>query len=204
MDDNHADEVDSAIIRRVAGGEVDAFELLMEKYGDLVCRIVARHIPQARAEEVVQEVFIRAYQSLGTYSARSPFGFWLSKIAVRSCYDFWRQQHRKKEFALSGLTEDHQKWLDTVQAAESREAFEREVSRNEAVEVLEYALEKLSAEDRMVLTMVYLEGSSVGEVADLLGWTVVRVKVRAHRSRHKMRKIISGLLGERHKEDGKE
>ncbi len=171
MDNKLPDVVDSEIIRRVTNGEVNAFELLMEKYGDMVSRIVSRHIPHAKSEEVVQDVFVRIYQSLGSYSAKSPFSFWLSKIAVRCCYDFWRQQHRKKEFALSGLTEDHQNWIDAVQAAESREVFEREASRREAAEVLEYALGKLSAEDRMVLTMVYLEGIPVAEVAGLLGRT---------------------------------
>ena len=65
----------------------------------------------------------------------------------------------------------------------------------ESREVLQWALSKLTAEERMVITLLYLEEMSVKETADLLGWTVVNVKVKAHRLRNKLRKIISELPG---------
>jgi RNA polymerase sigma-70 factor (ECF subfamily) len=59
---------------------------------------------------------------------------------------------------------------------------------------LDWALDRLSAEDRMVLELVYLEGLSVKETAELLGWSVANVKVRSHRSRKKVEKLLTGLI----------
>jgi RNA polymerase sigma-70 factor (ECF subfamily) len=69
-----------------------------------------------------------------------------------------------------------------------------QTDRAEGKEVLHYALERISAEDRMVLSLVHLEGLPVKEAAELLGWSVVKTKVRAHRARREMRKIIAELM----------
>lgn len=200
-DNRRGDDFDSEVIRRVIEGDVNAFESLMDKYGDQVCRIALNHVARENMDEVVHETFVRAYRSLPGYSAKAPFGFWLSKIAVRCCYDFWRNRRRNRELSLTNLTEDHQKWLDAVQAAESREVFDRETSRNEAGEVLDYVLERLPAGDRMVVTTLYLDAVPIREAAELLGWSVVRVKVTAYRAKLKMRKMVSALLEERKKDD---
>lgn len=188
---------DRDVIDRIAAGDVDAFEDLVGRYRALVFGIVARHLPREEVEEVAHEVFVRAYQSLGTFSGSGPFKSWLARIAVRCCYDFWRERHRRREVFFSALGKEHEEWLDSILATESREAFEREVSRREAAEVLNHALARLSPEDRMVVTMVHLEGLPVKEAARLLGWSVVGVKVRAYRSRKEMRKIIEELLKKR-------
>ncbi len=185
---------DFEIIARIMGGDVNAFELLVERYRPLIFGIVMKHVPYDRVEDVAQESFLEIFRSLGSYAAKSPFSHWLSKITVRCCYDFWRQHRNNPEQVLSSLTEDSQQWVDTMLAGRSRDAFEREASGREAREILNHAMARLSAEDRMVLTLVHLDGRSVREASDLLGWSQISVKVRAHRSRGKLRKVISGLL----------
>ena len=194
---NRAEPSDMEIVRRIVDGEVNAFEVLVERYRSLVFGIVLRHAPRESAEEVAHEVFVRSFQSLKTYSGESPFGHWLARIAVRSCCDFYRDRHRNFEIPLSRITDEHQKWFDDVLAADSRDAFERSVESREAKEVLSYALDRLSPEDRMVLGLVYLDGMSTAEAADMLGWSRVGVRVRAHRAKRLMRKIVSGLLQEK-------
>jgi RNA polymerase sigma-70 factor, ECF subfamily len=187
---------DDEIIRRVVGGDVNVFEVLLQRYRRLVFRIVLKHVPHDSAEEVAQDTFVRAYQSLPGYAAKSSFPRWLTTLAVRSCYDFWRNHARNRELPLSSLTEEHQKWLDEVLAPQSRESFLEHTAREEGKEVLGYALDRLPAEDRMVLSLVHLEGLSVKEAAEMLGWGVIKTKVRAHRARREMRKIILELIGE--------
>ena len=68
--------------------------------------------------------------------------------------------------------------------------------REEAAEVLEWALGKLSPENRAVLTLVHLDGYSVREAAQLLGWSLVNVKVRAHRARQALRALLRRTLVE--------
>jgi RNA polymerase sigma-70 factor, ECF subfamily len=187
---------DDEIIRRVLGGDVNVFELLLHRYRPLVFGIVLKHVPHDSAEEVAQDAFVRAYQSLPGYAAKSSFQRWLATLAVRSCYDFWRNRRRNRELPLSSLTQEHQKWLDEVLAPQSRDAFLEHTAREEGKEVLYYALDRLSAEDRMVLSLVHLDGLSVKEAAEMLGWGMIKTKVRAHRARREMRKIILELIGE--------
>jgi len=97
---------------------------------------------------------------------------------------------------MSSLTEKHQEWLENVISDTSDRAFGEHGSRKEAREVLDWALAKLSAEDRMVLELVYLEGLTVKEAAEMLGWTTANVKVRSFRSRRKLKKLLSGPIGE--------
>ena len=80
--------------------------------------------------------------------------------------------------------------MDNLLADQSNEIFKREAAATEAREVLDHALGRLSAEDRLVVTLVHLEGLPVKEAAVLLGWSTITVKVRAHRSRKKLRRII--------------
>ena len=190
---------DSEIIARVRDGEVDAFETIVHRYTPLVFGIVSRHVPRDRAGELVQDAFVEAFRSLESYSHKAPFSHWLSRIALRCCYGFWRARRRSPEIPVSSLSDESEDWMDHVLAANSREAFEAESARSEAADILAYALDRLSPKDRMVLTMVHLEGHTVQEAADLTGWTAVSVKVRAHRSRTKLRKIIQELLEDRRK-----
>ena len=183
---------DSEIISRVLGGDANAFEILVHRYSRLVFCIVGKHIPRDRVDEVAQDVFVEGFRSLSSFSQKGPFGHWMAKIAVRCCYDFWRKRYRKKDVLVSDLSPEMQDWIDNLLAVQSNETFERAAEAAEAIEVLNHALSRLSAEDRMVLTLVHLEGLPVKEAAVLLGWTTV-VKVRAHRSRKKLRRIILEL-----------
>jgi RNA polymerase sigma-70 factor, ECF subfamily len=188
---------DSEIIARVNAGEVDEFEWLVHRYTPLIFGIVARHVPTDRVEELVQDSFVEAFRSLGSYVHRAPFRHWLSRIAVRCCYSYWRSHYRNAEIPMSSLSEESEDWMNRILDAHSQEVYESEVSRLEAAEVLHHALSRLSPKDRMVVNLVHLDGYSVREAADLMGWTVVALKVRAHRSRTKLRKIILELLNHR-------
>ena len=185
---------DEEIIRRVLAGEVDLFVELITRYQQHVGRIVAGHVRRVMVEEVSHDVFVRAYTSLSTYSRRTPFAHWLSRIALRSCYDAWRSMVARKELPLSSLGDEHQQWAERLLAAESHERFEELVRQQETTELLHRALAQLSPENRMVVTLVHLEGHSVREAAERLGWSVINVKVRAHRARQQLRQILEGLM----------
>ena len=188
---------DEEIIRRVLVGDTDLFEELLMRYQEHVGRIVGGHVPREMVDEVAHDVFVRAYTSLPTYSFRTPFSHWLSTIAVRTCYDAWRTVSARKEVPLSGPSEvpdEQQQWTEHVLARESKERFDAMIQQQDATNLLQWALAQLSPENRMVVTLVHLEGHSVREAAELLGWTVVNVKVRAHRARQQLRKILETLL----------
>ena len=188
---------DEEIIRRVLVGDTDLFEELLMRYQEHVGRIVGGHVPREMVDEVAHDVFVRAYTSLPTYSFRTPFSHWLSTFAVLTCYDAWRTVSARKEVPLSGPSEvpdEQQQWTEHVLARESKERFDAMIQQQDATNLLQWALAQLSPENRMVVTLVHLEGHSVREAAELLGWTVVNVKVRSHRARQQLRKILETLL----------
>jgi len=181
---------DADIVRQVLDGNVNAFESVILRHRVLVLKIVKRHVPQDAVEETIQEAFVRAYQSLPTFKGTGDFSQWLSSIAVRACYDYWRKAYRSREMPMSALTEKHPQWVEQVISQKSEESLDQLESQMEAKEILDWALGKLSAGNRMVLELVYLEERSVQEAAELLGWSKANVKVRLFRARMKLEKLL--------------
>jgi RNA polymerase sigma-70 factor, ECF subfamily len=185
---------DDEIIDRVLHGEIDRFAELIAEYQQHVVKIVSRHVPPDYVAKVAHEVFVQAYGSLARFYRQAPFEHWLSRIAVRTCYDFWRAL-RQTAVPVSTLTAEHELWLERMLAEESEGRFREHARQREAADLVQWALGRLSAEHRLVLTLVYLEGHSVREAADLLGWSVINVKVRAHRARQALRTLFRSEMG---------
>jgi len=188
------DADDAATIGRVLAGEVNAFEGLLEKYQAHVFKVVGRNVPYEEISDTAQEVFIRAYRSLSAYKGSGSFKSWLTAIAVRTSYDFLRKHYRSKETPISHLTKHHGKTVEDLIAKQSGTAFENKAQNDDTREILGLALNQLSAEDRMIVDLVYLQGLTGIEAAKLLGWSVANVKVRSFRCRRKLKKIITGLM----------
>jgi RNA polymerase sigma-70 factor (ECF subfamily) len=185
---------DEEIVRQVLDGNVNAFESVILRHRVLVVTIVKKHVPQDAVEETTQDAFVRAYRSLPTFKGTGDFSQWLSSIAVRTCYDYWRKAYRSREIPLSALTEKHSQWLEQVISQRPEDAEDGTEPQMEAREVLNWALGKLSAGDRMVLELVYLEELSVQEAAEALGWSKANVKVRSFRAKMKLEKILRRVM----------
>ncbi len=186
---------ESELVRRIRQGETDRFAELIDRYQHHVSRIVGRRVPADRVREVVHEVFVKAYVNLSQFSGSVPFEHWLAGIAVRTSYDFWRARTRE-DVPVSTLSEEHQRWIEQTLSLQSDRQFRDQTAKQEAAEVLEWALRQLSPENRAVLTLVHLDGYSVRETAELLGWSLVNVKVRAHRARKALRALLRDTLAE--------
>ena len=185
---------DWVIIERVRRGDINAFADLLGRYRAWVFSIVRKHVPPDRAEELAHDIFAEAYKALPSYRGTAEFRHWLAGIAVRQCFTFWRRASRQPVNCVPNeLSNETQTWLDRSSRTESQELFDRQTSRQAARELLAYALERLSAEDRTLVTLLHLEERPVREVAQLMAWSPINVKVRAHRARHRMRRIIEKL-----------
>ncbi|MCX8012392.1 MAG: sigma-70 family RNA polymerase sigma factor, partial [Desulfobacterota bacterium] len=184
------------VIQRVISGEVNLFSYLVLKYLNYVFNVVEKHIPHNWVEEIAHEVFVKAYQSLATFKHKGDFKHWLTAIAIKTCYAFWRKEYRRCEIPMNSCAEEDRDCLKKIIAQKSNQATREENFRQEIQELLNHALARLSPEERLVLEMAYFEGLPIKKVANLLGWTVVRVKVSLFRSRKKLRNIISRWLKE--------
>lgn len=192
------DRDDRVIVEDVRAGNVNAFEELIARYENRVFGIVRGHVPSAMVKEVAHDVFCRAYQSIGNFRFEKPFEHWLSTIAIRSCYDYWRKEKKKKkEIPFSAFTDDNDREiLDGIFSGAAADEYDLNRRRCFARELVFQLLEELSPEDRMALSLVYLEGRSIKDAARMMGWSVANMKVRNHRARNKLQKSALALIEE--------
>ena len=186
---------DVELVRSVRAGDESAFEELFLRHRRRVSLIASRFFRQReQIEEVVQESFTKAYFALDDFSNQqeSSFAAWLARIAFNSCYDELRRLKRRPESLLSNVSDEEAAWL--------KEQV-RDVGAGHDIEVATIArdlagklLARLSAEDRMVLVMLDVEGLSVAEIAKSINWSTSKVKVRAHRARVSLRRVLQKFL----------
>jgi RNA polymerase sigma-70 factor (ECF subfamily) len=185
---------DEELVQAARRGDETAFEMIFERHRLRITRITSRFFNrQEKIEEVVQEVFAKAYFALGDYSndRGASFAAWLSKVAINSCYDELRRARRRPENNFSSVTEDETLFLNTrLRDERAADAEADMISRDLAHKLLA----RLSADDRLILTMLDGEEMSVAEIARALGWGVSRVKVRAHRARAALRRVLGEFL----------
>jgi len=191
---NPHDMEDADIVRCILEGQTNAFEILLHRYQRIVFKIVSGRLPSEVVAEISHNIFIEAYRSLPKYNIYKSFKNWLTGIAINICADYWRKHYRNLEIRMSDLGNDHLQWLDHLESNQAKEAFDTTESGTEARELLDWAMTDLSPKDRMVLMLVHFDGYSVKEAAEILGWTSVNVRVRAHRSRERLRKKITNAL----------
>lgn len=171
---------DWADITSTLAGDGQAYSRLVRRYQDRVTAQMWRLSRQRNdCEQLVHEVFVEAYLSLKQYKGRAPFLHWLRKIATRVGYRYWKQRDRARRQATVPI----QDWHRSVHDAEPGEA-------EETASLVHEMLAKLPPRDRLVLTLIYLEGCSVAEAAEMSGWSQTMVKVQAHRARKKLKKLL--------------
>lgn len=186
---------DESLVEAVRAGDDSAFEQIFERHRRRVARMVGRFFNRPeRVEEILQDVFTKVYFALGAYSSeRGPsFAAWLSRVAINSCYDELRRARRRPEGSLSDITSDEIVWLNSQMKSQSatRDAESAVISRDLANKLLA----RLSPDDRIVLTLLDAEELSVAEIAVVMGWKVSKVKVRAHRARQSLRRVLGEFV----------
>lgn len=184
---------DDTLVAAAGAGDEAAFEQLFERHRRQVARIASRFFPQReQIEEIIQDSFTKIYLALGTYHGTHDASFraWLTQIAVNSCYDQLRRVRRRPEHALGELEGSEGKQLAAQIRSTGSDVESALVSRDLAVKLLA----RVSPEDRMVLTLLDVEGFSVAEIAEMMNWSISKVKVRAHRARAHLRRVLRRFL----------
>lgn len=191
-----SDPSDMELVARVRGGDEAAFEELFNRHRRRVALIASRFFRRReQIEEIIQESFTKAYFALEDFSNQqeASFAAWLSRIAYNSSYDELRRMKRRPTSALGEIAEE--------EAAQLKESLASAQIHGASVEdsvvtrdLTDKLLARLGADDRMVLVMLDAEGLSVAEIAEMTGWSVSKVKVRAHRARAALRRIMKRFL----------
>jgi RNA polymerase sigma factor (sigma-70 family) len=170
-------EADAALVRRAAAGEVHAFELLYRRHARRVFGVIWRLVGgvEARAEELTQDAFVRAWQALAGFRHDSAFGTWLHRLAVNTAL----MDLRRRAGAEA---------LETDDAA--LEFHAAPGSRRDLGMDLEKLVAKLPPRARAVLVLHDVEGWKHEEIAHELGMAVGSSKAQLHRARGLLRALL--------------
>jgi RNA polymerase sigma-70 factor (ECF subfamily) len=186
---------DAELIAAVIQGDPASFEPLITRYQPRVFATARRYARrESEVEDIVQEVFIKAYQKLGGFRGEAPFEHWLMRLAVRTCYDFLRSHQRNRETSFTELTQPESDWLDRFVVEPGAASEHAEAAR----QLIQRVMSRLSPSAQLVITLLEIEERSVKEIAEITGWSVPLVKVRAFRARAQMRKILAKITKEKY------
>ncbi len=175
--------LDHALVERCQAGETGAFAELVEAYKNEVFARVYRWVgDREAAEELSQDIFLKAFRSLKKFRSDAKFSTWLFQISLNACRDFWRSQRR------------HQLRKNKLHEAQRQEgelvAMSQDLALAEDFSKLYASLEKLPASYQEVLRMRYLLEMPHAEIAKQLGEKLSSIKMRTLRGLLKLRKIL--------------
>jgi RNA polymerase sigma-70 factor (ECF subfamily) len=189
------EQTDAELIAAVLKGDSASFEPLVVKYSPRVFGTARRYArKESEVEDIVQEVWMRAFQKLDSFRGEAPFEHWLMRMAVHVCYDFLRGHQRNRESTFTELSDEETDWLERYSANPEQ----ADTHASAAKDLVEKLLQQLSPPARLVITLLEIEERSVKEIAQITGWSVPLVKVRAFRARAEMRKILGRMAHEKY------
>jgi RNA polymerase sigma factor (sigma-70 family) len=180
-------ELDASLIERVKEGEHEAFVQLVNKYKDVSFSLANSIIKdRSKAEDVLQDAFLKMYEKAYTFKHQSAFSSWLYRIVVNTSYNALKKENKYNK--MQELTTELQDVPQEVQY------YNRLWEKDQKVYILK-ALEMLKPDEALVLRLYYLYEHSVKEIEDITGFGASKIKVDLHRGRKNMEKALRILLG---------
>jgi RNA polymerase sigma factor (sigma-70 family) len=178
---------DNETIERVLSGDVSAYSSLVEKHKNLVFSIVLKVVNNREdAEEIAQDTFLKAYQSLKNFERKSKFSTWLYRIAYNSAIS----KTRKKRIDMVAIEES----VITNYSIDEVGRNLNEYEENDRQQILEKVLDRLPGEDNLLITLFYKNENSVEDISEITGLSVSNVKVRLHRIRKRLYEEMRTLM----------
>lgn len=182
-------DIDGALVRRARNGDSAAFGMLVSRYQDRVLNACYRLCgSRDDAEDLTQTAFVKAYEALPRFEAKSSFYTWLFRIAVNLTLSHRRSRGRRKTISLDGGDDDRRP--DPAAADEDTDVA-RTAERNELREHLSAALAELDAEFRAVVVLKDIENMDYATIAQVLDLPLGTVKSRLHRGRLALRERLT-------------
>lgn len=177
----HTGTTDTEIISLVLKGDHNAYALLVERYQSFVFTIVLRYVKSREdAEEVAQDIFIKAYRSLADFKGTAKFSTWLYTITTTTCITFLR----KKKLDVQSL--DNEKVFASADNIDGG-MNANQVEQKSRVNMVNEAIKLLNPDDAQVITLFYKGEQTLEEIAQILGKEPNTVKVQLHRARGRLK-----------------
>ena len=172
---------DKEIISLVLKGDHNAYAMLVERYKSYVFTLVLRFVKSREdAEEVSQDIFIKAYRSLADFRGSAKFSTWLYTVVNTTCITFLR----KKRLEVHSL--DNEKVFEMAENKNSSFSA-NQVEQKSRVGMVNQAIALLNPDDAEIITLFYKNEQSLEEIGQILGLEANTAKVRLHRARTRLK-----------------
>lgn len=179
------DDSDGTYARRAQNGDREAFRVLIERYEGMVFDLAHQYADSAEdAEDLAQDAFLRAYDRIGDLKNPDRFSSWLYGIALNRCRDYAKNV-RRETYAFSHTDQEEA----NVTTTEDR-AQDEQLIADERGEQLWAALEELSSTYATPFLLKYRDGLTYKAMSKRMDVSVSALKVRVHRARKKLRKLL--------------
>ncbi|MGD2175731.1 MAG: sigma-70 family RNA polymerase sigma factor [Candidatus Brocadiaceae bacterium] len=177
---------DADLVRLARQGEDQAFGDLVERHQDYIYNAVFHLVGSEKdAEDLAQEVFVRAYEGLGSFEGRAKFTTWVYGIMLNTVRSFWRRQGRRDVVSLDLARDDPDS--PTPEPPADGEGPVRMAIRQEQVSVVRAAIAELEDDLREILVLRDIQGFTYDEMAETLAVPQGTVKSRLHRARQRLK-----------------
>lgn len=170
---------DSFYIGQVIGGDHSAYAALVDRHKDMVFTIAVKILRnREEAEEVAQDVFLKAFNALSSFKGDARFSTWLYRIAYNTAIS----QSRRKKPVFSAIDDE---MIDNYTTdAVSRDV--NELDREEQIGAVNRVMENLPEEENLLLTLFYKKEKTIEDIAEITGYSQSNVKVKLYRIRKRM------------------
>jgi RNA polymerase sigma-70 factor (ECF subfamily) len=180
-----------ACLERARQGDNSAVRELLHELYPLMLKLVRAHLPRRTSEEdLCQMIAIKIVSNLGQYRGSVPIEHWVSRIAINTCLNAVKAEKSRPELRWADLSEEQMNLLNSLAATSD------DVRPAAARELVDRLLLELNPQDRLVISLLHLEGRTIAEIRQLTGWSAPLVKVRAFRARRKLRAAFDQLTRE--------
>ena len=189
------ERTDAELIALVLQGDIASFEPLVAKYSPRLFATARRYARRDdEIQDIVQEIWSKAFHKLASFRGEAPFEHWLMRMAVRTCYDFLRAHQRNRENTFTELTTEEDDWIERQMAAPESVSEHADAAR----QLVGRLLDMLTPPARLIIQLLEIEDRSVKEISKITGWSVPLVKVRAFRARAEMKKCLARLARDKY------
>lgn len=185
---------DREVVLRVQKGDSDAFATLIERHNERIFNMICRLVGQQDAVDLTQDIFLKAFKSIGSFKNASSFSTWLYRITLNTVTSHRRRMAHGTFSHFESPAADTGELRRGVEPASTDPTPQEVLVRREEIEAVQNAIGELEEIDREIIVLRDIEEISYVQIAEVLGIPIGTVKSRLYRARMALRERLKALI----------